>query len=151
MNSSIRLQTISLITVILLGASKAFSQLPDPLPDSAFDRMVIRDITLAIVGENTPVTGVKIDVSKPEGTISGMFPLRKGTSQWILGFELKGGVTDKNFSFLKGFDNANSAYEFKPSIHFIPNWNSAAYGYNPHATLNKRIVLARNSIVGAHT
>src|SRR5688572_25254672 len=107
MNISASVQTIIFSTFFLLASPTAFAQ--TVLPDTAFDRMVIRDITFAIVGENTPVTGIKIDVSKPEGTISGMFPLRKGTSATILGFELKGGVTDKNFSFLKGLNNANSA------------------------------------------
>ncbi len=124
------------------------------LPGKAFDRMIIQDITYAVAGENTPVSGVKIDLSKPEGTISGMFPIKESNKtpfvKWfdIIGFELKGGVTDKNFSFLKGFNSANSAYDARLSFHYIPYWNSANYGdCSGEDEVKRSVVLVRNRLV----
>lgn len=95
------------------------------LSDEAFDKMIIQDITYAIFGENNPVSGIKLDISKPEATISGVFKIKK--PMILLGFDFKGGITDKNFSIFKGVSNFNTAFEFKPSIHFIPSCNSAKY------------------------
>jgi hypothetical protein len=103
------------------------------LDQKAFNRMITQDITYAITGESTPVTGIKVDISKPEGTISAMFPLKwKGhLAPDIFSFEFKGGVTDKSFSLLKGSGSAASAFEFKPSFHFFPAISSAFFGRPP--------------------
>src|SRR5690606_33674697 len=37
------------------------------------------------------------------------------------------GVIDRNFTILKGTNNLNTAFELRPSIHFITNRNSAKY------------------------
>lgn len=104
--------------------SKSYS--PVLLPPEAFDKMIIQDITYAIFGESSPVSGIKLDISKPEATISGVFQSKN--SPWILtGLEFKGGITDKSFNIFKGLNNFNTAFELKPSIHFIPKWNKAKY------------------------
>lgn len=118
----------------------------NPLPDSVFDEMIVRDITYAITGEATPVSGVKVDVTKPEGSISGSFKPKYGFFGSLMTLELKGGVTDKNFNFLKGFKNVNSTIEFRPSFHYIFYNNSAKYGVNPDATHNKLLVHTKNAI-----
>ena len=150
------MKAFKLLAVVLLGTMTGIAQqkkLKDPLPPDAFSRMIVQDITYAIVGENMPVSGIKVDVSKPEGTISAMFPTKKKWIPWdILGFELKGGVTDRNFNFFKGgFSNGNSAFEFKPSFHRITWHNSAKYGKPSVAEPNKKIVLARNVLVKRNT
>lgn len=96
------------------------------LPDEAFDRMIIQDITYAIFGETNPVSGVKADVSKPEATISGVFSLKKGGSI-LLGMDFKGGITDKNFSIFKGTNTFNTAFEIRPALHIIPARSYANY------------------------
>lgn len=147
------MKPLKLLAFVLLGTLSAHAQsTADPKQDlfsQSFSRMIVQDITYAIVGENAPVSGVKIDVSKPEGTISAMFPNK--APKWyfpfeIFGFELKGGVADKNFSFFKG-TNANAAFEFRPSFHTITWGNSALYGYGNEAKANKKLVIANNDLV----
>jgi hypothetical protein len=106
------------------------------ISDEAFDKMIVQDITYAIFGENNPVSGIKVDISKPEGTISGVFTIKNRPSL-LFGFDFKGGVSDRNFSLFKGIDDFNSAFEFKPSLHFIPNWNSAFYKSIPEEIITK--------------
>jgi hypothetical protein len=74
----------------------------DPLSEGVFDKMVVQDITYAIIGEATPVSGIKVDVSKPEAMISGAF-----TPKWIdvISFDFKVGSVDKNATIFKGFGN----------------------------------------------
>ncbi len=146
------MKAIKLVVIVLMGTISAAAQestLEKPLDPKAFNRMIVQDITYAIVGENTPVSGLKVDVSKPEGTISGMFPTDKKWIPWdIFGFELKGGVTDRNFSFFKGgFSSGNSAYEIKPSFHRITWLNSAKYGRKSEARPKMKVLHAKNSIV----
>jgi len=122
------MKKVIFIVVMMMSCNFLFAQnkIKYPLSDTAFDYMIIEDITYTIFGENTPVSGVKVDVTKPEATISGFINFEKKTSI-LLGFNFKGGITDKNFSIYKGLNSFNTAYEFRPSIHFIPNFNSAKY------------------------
>lgn len=113
------------------------------LDDEVFDRMIIQDINHAITGENAPVTGVKIDVSKPEGTVSGTFPLNEEGSL-LFGFDLKGGVTDKSFTFLKGYSKLNTAFEFRPALHVMPSMSGGKY--LPSKAV---IAIAKNELVMA--
>jgi hypothetical protein len=119
----------------------------DPLPDSLFNKMIIQDISYAITGEAIPVTGLKIDVSKPEGIISGAFPIKKMGALKNISFDIKGGVTGQNFNFLKGFKNVSGAFEARPSFHFVPSCSSGKYGYPPKSTQNKLLVIANNRLV----
>ncbi|WP_332736852.1 hypothetical protein [Flavihumibacter sp.] len=117
-----------------------------PLEPYVFDRMIIQDITYAIAGENVPVSGLKIDVTKPEGTISGFFQLKK---KWvdIISFDIKGGVTDRNFSIIKGYKNFNTSFEVRPSFHIIPANSGAMYGICDVAKQNTRILNAKNDLL----
>lgn len=146
------MKAIKLAIVVLMGTIPALAQestLEHPLDPKAFNRMIVQDITYAIVGETTPVSGLKIDVSKPEGTISGMFPTHKKWIPWdVFGFELKGGVTDRNFSFFKGgFSSGNSAFEIRPSFHGFTWLNSAKYGTKSEAWPKLKVLHAKNSLV----
>ncbi|MEO7215190.1 hypothetical protein [Mucilaginibacter sp.] len=132
----------------ILLTAPGFAQKSQLIPDSIFTKMIVDDITYAITGENTPVSGFKIDVSKPEGTISAVFPTKNSKVPWdIFSFELKGGVTDKNFSFLKGLNSASSAFEFRPSWHFITLHNSAKFGPKQTNGPKKQILAAQNELV----
>jgi len=113
----------------------------DLLPQDTFDKMIIQDITYAIFGESSPVSGIKVDITKPEATISGVFQSKKNPSL-LIGFDFKGGITDKNFSIFKGQNTFNTAFEFKPSVHIIPSWNSAKY-----YTDDKPILKVRNQLI----
>ncbi|BAV07021.1 hypothetical protein SAMN05421788_102348 [Filimonas lacunae] len=146
------MKKISLLVILMMATQSGITQkatLDKPLPSAAFTRMIVQDITYAVVGESTPVSGVKVDVSKPEGTISGMFPTK---DKWwnpfdIIGFELKGGVTDRNFSFFKGgFSTGNSAYEIKPSFHRITWCNSAKYGTKTESHPKLQLLHAKNTL-----
>ncbi len=111
------------------------------LIDKAFDRMVINDVTYAIFGESSPTNGIKLDLSKPEATISGVFKSKK--IDWILiGFDFKGGITDKTFKIYEGLSNFNSAFEIRPNFHFIPDCNSAWF-----KTSELPIIKAKNKLV----
>ena len=137
------MKKIFTIVLILLISSKGYAQESNPelLSDECFDKMIIEDITYAIFGENNPVTGIKLDISKPEATISGTFSIKK--APWILlGFDMKGGITDKNFSIFKGLNNFNTAFEIRPNIHFIPSWNSAWFDSD-----EVPIVRAKNKLI----
>lgn len=115
------------------------------LPHKAFDKMIIQDITYTIFGESSPVSGIKIDISKPEATISGVF-LPKNLKTLLIGLEFKGGITDKSFSIFKGLNDFNTAFECRPSLHWIPSWNKAKY-----YTANKPVLLAKNELVVRRT
>jgi hypothetical protein len=115
------------------------------LPSTAFDKMITQDITYTIFGESSPVSGIKLDISKPEATISGVFQSKK--RPWILtGFEFKGGITDKSFSIFKGQNSFNTAFEFRPSIHIIPSWNKAKY-----CKYEKPVLTAKNNLIQLNT
>jgi len=113
------------------------------LDDEVFDRMIIQEISHSITGENAPVTGIKIDVSKPKGTVSGTFPLNKEGSL-LFGFDLKGGVTDKSFNFLKGYSALNTAFEFRPALYVMPSMSGGK-----HLPSKAVIVIAKNDLVKA--
>ena len=115
------------------------------LPGKAFDKMIIQDITYAIFGESSPVSGIKVDISKPEATISGIFQ-SKNHKDILIGLEFKGGITDKSFSIFKGLNDFNTAFEIKPSIHWIPAWNKAKY-----YTANKPVLLVKNELATRRT
>lgn len=117
----------------------------DLLPPESFDTMIIQDITYTIFGESSPVSGIKIDVTKPEATISGVFQSKNKPSV-LIGFDFKGGVTDKNFSIFKGQNSFNSAFELKPSIHIIPDGNKAKY-----YKANTLILQVRNQLIVEET
>ncbi|WON93800.1 hypothetical protein [Sphingobacterium sp. UGAL515B_05] len=109
--------------------------------------MIIQDISYAITGEAIPITGLKIDVSKPEGTISGAFPIKNLGALKNISFDIKGGVTGQNFNLFKGFKNVSGAFEARPSFHLVPSWSSGKYGYPPKSTQNKLLVIANNHLV----
>lgn len=123
---------ITLSTIFLLINNIAFSQdevdgSEDLISQSSFKQMVVQDITYAIIGESTPVSGIKVDISKPEATITGLFRLENEPSV-ILGLEVKGGVIDNNFNvFNKGISSFNTAFELKPKLHLILPGNKAKY------------------------
>ncbi|MCX2483525.1 hypothetical protein [Pedobacter sp. MR2016-24] len=56
------MKTLKLLAVGLMATITVTAQTKKPLPDSAFNRMIVQDITYAIAGENTPVTGLKVDI-----------------------------------------------------------------------------------------
>jgi hypothetical protein len=128
--------------------TKNVCNIADPLPDEAFNKMIVQDITYAIVGESTPVSGLKVDISKPEATISGVFAPKRSKIPWdLFSFEFKGGVTDRNFSIFKGFNSFNTGFEFRPSFHFIPALNSANYGTCDEARPKLMVTHAKNKLV----
>lgn len=143
------LKFLLLAAFAICGVSANAQNILDPF---TFDRMIRQDITYAITGESTPITGIKLDISKPEGTISGMFPLKKNKLKIsVFSFDLKGGVSDKSFSLFKGDGYPNSAYEFKPSFHFFSNFNAGKYGkkYDLENQIKKASVLTSNAKVDA--
>lgn len=101
-------------------------QAQDLISPKAFDKLIIQDITYTIFGDSNPIPGIKVDISKPEASINGILPLNTEKSI-LLGFDFKGGITDKNFSIFKGYTSFNTAFEFKPSFYFIPSSSSASY------------------------
>jgi hypothetical protein len=134
--------------LLVFGITVSAQERPFEIDPLLFNRMITKEITYAITGENTPVSGVKIDISKPEGTISGMYPTNKNYLPWdILSFELKGGVTDKNFNILKGAGSAGSAFEFRPTFHRITWQNSITFGRRGEDLANKEISLLQNSLL----
>lgn len=109
------------------------------LDNKCFDQMIIRDITYAIFGESTPTSGIKVDLSKPEATITGIFNPGKS---FLVGLEFKGEVVDQRFGILQGNSNWNSAFELKPSINWMPAWSSGMY-----LPSRKAIVKAQNQLL----
>lgn len=142
-----------ILCCLIFGFTTSYSQTVetfknvDPISDSLFNKIILQDISYAITGEAIPISGLKIDISKPEGVISGAFPIKNFGILKNISFDIKGGVTDKNFNFLKGFKNVSSAIELRPSFHLIPEWSSGKYGYPPKSTQNKLLVIANNHVV----
>lgn len=116
------------------------------LEPKAFDKMIVRDITYAIVGEQTPTSGVKLDISKPEATVSGVFE-RKDKLVALIGFDFKGGITDRNFSIFKGFNSFNTAFEARTSFHIIPARSSASYGTSSEAAARRYVIGLNNTLL----
>ncbi|KFC20069.1 hypothetical protein [Chryseobacterium sp. FH1] len=136
------LTTLCLLCVIFCNILQA--QKTDSLvSNKAFDKLIIQDITYSIFGESSPVNGIKIDISKPDASITGIFPLNEDKS-FLLGLEFKGGITDKNFSILKGYNSFNTAFEFKPTLYIISNHNSAKYP--PESTHKFELAVAKANI-----
>jgi hypothetical protein len=146
-----------LLPLALLLATSGFAQTnpkpakcktKQPLPSDAFDKMIVQDITYAIIGESTPTSGVKVDVVKPEITISGAF-VPKSTAKYmydVFSFDFKAGTVDRNVGLLKGFSSFNAGFELKPSFHFIPAWNSAKYGKCKDAQPKTLLLEAQNAL-----
>lgn len=132
-------KTMTALFLCLLFSNAAKAQ--ELISDKAFDKLVIQDVTYTIFGESTPVAGIKVDISKPEASLSGIIPLNKDKSL-LLGLDFKGGITDKNFSIFKGHNSFNTAFEFKPSLHIIPGWNSAKYPSEETPSLEMMITRA---------
>ena len=109
-------KTLTALLLCLLFGSAVKAQ--DLLSNKAFDKLVIQDITYSIFGESTPVAGIEVDISKPEASLSGIIPLNKDKSL-LLGLDFKGGITDKSFSLLKGYNTFNTAFEFKLSFYIF--------------------------------
>jgi hypothetical protein len=145
-----------LLSAGILSVTTCFAQTQadsNVIPAPAFNRMIVQDITYTIVGENTPTSGLKIDVSKPEATASGTFVPKKDWIPWdFFGVEFKGGVSDRNFNFFKGsFSSFNTAFELNTSFHFIPYWNSTKYGSDKEDIFRKKIIIAQNELVKRST
>jgi hypothetical protein len=150
------MKSVHLLPLALVLSFTGVAQTPDnaskpcetdlPLPAVAFDKMIVQDITYAIVGENTPTSGLKVDVTKPEATISGTF-MPKSAFFDIFSFDFKAGASDRNISLFKGFDNFNTAFELRPSFHFIPAWSSAKYGFCEDVRPKTMIIEAKNRLL----
>jgi hypothetical protein len=138
------MKTIQILAIVLLSSLAQAVRAQKIIESQAFDKMIRNDIAYAISGGSTPITGIKLDISKPEGTLSGMFPIKDKKLLFdLVSFEFKGGVTDKSFSLLKGNFVANSAFEFKPSFHFF-FWGSAPYGKGSENKDKVAIVKVKN-------
>ena len=112
----------------------------DLLPNKAFDRMIIKDITYAIFGEYTPITGIKVDIAKPEATIAGFFN-PKYKKSILVGYNVKGGATQGSLSFFGGSGEANNAFELAIPIHIISRCNSAKFIDNKTAIVRTKNLL----------
>ncbi|TPG58008.1 hypothetical protein [Hymenobacter nivis] len=121
-----------------------------PLPPKEFDAMIIQDITYTIAGESTPTSGLKIDVTKPEATVSGAFPTPNLAWADFISFDLKAGATNGNINLLKGYTSVNTGFEFRPALHYIPAVNKAKYGSGENAKTNAILVNARHDITLAN-
>lgn len=142
-----------LLAILLIIATQGFTQkLVDPkavkvltdtklLPSEAFDKMIIQDITYTIFGESSLASGIKVDISKPEATISGVFQSKR-KPRILIGLEFKGGISDKSFSILKGQNTFNTQFEFKPSLYYILGMNSAKY-----YKYKRPILVAKNELI----
>lgn len=113
-----------------------------PLSDTAFSKMVQNDITYAILGDNSPTSGIKFDLSELSGTINGTFPIKRNPS-YLFDFSIKAGGTDQNFSILKGKD-ISTTFSFTPTLYrMIKGFNNAKY----YKTNEFVIVKANNLVV----
>jgi len=87
-----------------------------PMNSSDFNAQIQTDIEYAIFGESNAFSGIKVDLVKPEASVSGVF--KKKDWEWSLfGLELSGKVKNNEFSLFKGFRDAGSAFSLKGSLH----------------------------------
>jgi hypothetical protein len=135
--------TLALVALSFMAFGQNKKRVLEP---QAFDKMIVRDITYAIVGEQTPTSGVKLDISKPEATVSGVFE-RKDKLVALIGFDFKGGITDRNFSIFKGFNSFNTAFEARTSFHIIPAVSSASYGTSSEAAARRYVIGLNNTLL----
>ena len=147
-----------LVTTLLCFGTICLSQKncdrPDPLENYLFNKMVVRDITFAIVGEATPTSGVKVDVSKPEAIISllnvppdKIWKIPSGLIPDLVTFDFKGGIVAQNFNIFRGGGNFGTAFEAKPSLHYIPAASRLKFGTCDVAKPAALLIKAKNQLV----
>ena len=102
-----------------------------PLSDYAFDKYIKNNFNFAILGENVPTTGIKVETAKPSVTLSGILPVGRSKTK-IFNLELTAGAKENIAEIFSG--NKTSGY-FKASIGFNWLWpnNIANYAPLPHS------------------
>lgn len=98
----------------------------------SFNRMVLNDVSYTIFGENTPVSGAELDISKLEGKINFTFPSQ---SSLMWSASLKAGGTDNNFKVFTG-SKPNTAVEAGLNVFYVPRLNKAWF-YKRHIEIAK--------------
>lgn len=88
----------------------------------AFDKMVSRHITYAITGEQNPTSGIKVDLTKATGTLTGFIINDKGFDLLI---DLGLGVTEGSVAIFDSYKKLHS--DFKATVNFVftPRMSSA--------------------------
>ncbi|MBT1696709.1 hypothetical protein KK083_07480 [Fulvivirgaceae bacterium PWU4] len=88
----------------------------------AFDKMISRYITYAITGEQNPTAGIKVDLAKATGTLTGYIINEKGFDVLI---DVGLGVTEGSAAIFDSYKNLHS--DFNATVNFVwtPRWSSA--------------------------
>lgn len=131
-----------IVIIGLLSVAMCHTEAQQLISSEAFNRLVKRDITYAILGDNSPSQGAKLDLTAPKLNINALLPSQKGI--WTLEFE--GRISDGKFTLFDK-NKFNSDFTLGANYHFIPKGSSYRYINNANADLiRKRIELKKQQV-----
>ncbi len=114
---------VALFIGIQLTSGYCSAQQQLPIIDSAsFDKTITQQVTYAITGENVPTGGVKVDLTKAIGTVTGYIATRKGMDYSL---DLSLGITEGTASLFSSHTNLHSDFNATFNFIWIP-WKSSA-------------------------
>jgi hypothetical protein len=94
----------------------------DIIDDVAFDKMITRHITYAITGEQNPAAGVKVDLTKATGTLTGFIVNDNGFDMLI---DVGLGVTEGSAAIFDSYKKLHSDFNATVNFVFTPRISSA--------------------------
>jgi hypothetical protein len=93
-----------------------------PIEDMAFDRMVSQHITYAITGEEVPTSGIKVDLTKATGTLTGYLVNENGFDLLV---DLGLGITEGSAALFDSQRQLHSDFSATFNFVFTPKISSA--------------------------
>lgn len=110
--------TCNLISIYCLSQEK--TEVPI-LKSEAFDKTISQNITYAITGENVPTGGLKVDLTKATGTVTGYLAGKNVDYSLDIGL----GITEGSSALFNSYKNLHSDFNATLNIIYIPHSSSA--------------------------
>ncbi len=135
-NSSTICSLLMVVVTIIVATHNVMAQQtlrpmpPDPgdkgyvrtIQSKSFDKMITQHVTYAITGENIPTGGVKVDLTKATGTLTGFIYNPNGMDVSI---DVGVGVTEGSSALFSSYDNLHSDFNLTANLIYIPFRSSA--------------------------
>lgn len=114
---------------------------PLPLSGKAFDKYVLNKYSFMILGSQAPVSGLKVETSKPSITLSGNFYNNKKKS--VIGNIELTGAAQNDFTDIFSQNKLNGLFKTAIGFNFLMPRNNASYLYDkdPHISEAKRQII----------
>lgn len=118
-------------------------QIAEIVSPDALDRLVEQHITYAITGEKVPTGGVKVDLTKAVGTLTGFINNPNGIDVSI---DLSLGVTEGTAALFDSHKNLHSDFNATINLIYIPRSSSAYMGQVPASIVRTNRISFQNKI-----